>query len=328
MLSSPIDQVRSSSANEPLRLSRRQVLQGAAAAILIASPAASPAQAPSQDGCTLGFSTYGMKTLQTEDAIQAVAKIGFDAIEIAVRPDWDSAPGKMPAKRRQRVRQLLAENQLQLTSLMEHLEPSRDEKERQSQLDRLQGVFELAEDWRIDQKPLVQTTLGGGNWNELREFYRDRIGQWVELAEQHDVVIAVKPHRGGGMSRPSEAVWLIQQLGNPRCLRMVYDYSHYAFREMPLDETVQTALPYTAHIALKDAMQQGKNVAFQLPGKSDNVDFSRIFRLFYAGGYRGDLNCEVSGMVWGKPGYDPIESAKLCYASMSKAMQTAEVPRA
>ena len=310
-------------------LTRRSLLQASAAAFgaVALRPGVAFAQDESPSGCTLGFSTYGMKTLRTEDAVDAVAEIGFDAIEIAVRPDWDSAPGKMPPERRAAIAKRLKDEGLRLSALMEHLQPSGDAKVHRQHLQRLAGVFELAVDWQTHQKPLVQTTLGGGDWSKLRSFYVDIIGDWLEVAKRHDVVLAIKPHRGGGMSRPSEAVWLIQQLGNSPNLRMVYDYSHYAFRDMPLKETVTTALPYTAHIALKSVAQHDGKVAFLLPGASDAIDFPALFHQFYAGGYRGDLNCEVSGMVWGKPNYDPKEAARQCYAAMNHALQEANVPR-
>ena len=44
---------------------------------------------------TLGFSTYGMKSLPTEDAISTIARIGFDAVELTVWPEWDAAPDNM-----------------------------------------------------------------------------------------------------------------------------------------------------------------------------------------------------------------------------------------
>ena len=280
-----------------------------------------------KQACTLGFSTYGMKTLRTEAAVQAVAKCGYDAIELAVRADWDSAPARMSRERRVEVRRLLNNEGLHLSSLMEHLLPSDSDKEHAMQLDRLASVFDLAHDLAPNQPPLVQTVLGGGQWKQRREFLRDRLADWLKLAEQHKMVVAIKPHRGGGMSEPSEANWLIEQLGRPQWLRMVYDYSHYAFRDLPFDETIATALPYTAHVAVKDPVQQGERVVFQLPGEAGTIDYASLIRQFHAGGYRGDFSCEVSGMVWGKPNYDPLAAAKQCYQAMAKAFKESGVPR-
>lgn len=316
-------------------ISRREAIRhGSAgvAALCMVSPSArgeEPAKpgADQRDASTLGFSTYGMKRLKTEYAIREVAECGYDAIEIAVRPDWDSAPGRMSPERRTEARKILGDTGLRLSALMEHMFPSDNDKEHAAQLERLAGVFELAHDLSPDNSPLVQTVLGSGQWQQRRDLLRDRLIDWVKVAEKQQIVLAVKPHRGGCMSRPSEAVWMIEQLGKPRWLRMVYDYSHYAFREMPLDATIATALPYTAHVAVKDAVQEGGRVAFKLPGESGAIDFARLIRKFHDGGYRGDFNCEVSGMVWGKPGYDPLIAAKKCYGAMAQAFQDAGVSR-
>jgi inosose dehydratase len=109
---------------------------------------------------------------------------------------------------------------------------------------------------------------------------------------------------------------------------MVYDYSHYAFRDMPLEDTVRTALPYTAHIAVKDAVRDGDEVKFVLPGAGGTPDHATLLRLFYRGGYRGDVCCEVSSMVSREPGYDPVAAARTCYRNMARAFEEAHVPRA
>lgn len=310
------------------RVSRRDFIGQSLLASGVLLGSGSPLVAAStQSACTLGFSTYGMKTLKVEEAVRTIAEIGYDSVEITVWPDWDAAPANMPNERREAVRRLIAEQGSKLVSLMEHIVPSDDDAEHAIHLERLEGVFELANDLAGDQKPLVQTVLGGGDWEQKKTLFLDRLGDWLELANKHDIVLAIKPHRGGGMSRPSEAVWLIEQLGKPQRLRMVYDYSHYAFRDMPLDQTVAAALPYTAHVAVKDAVEKDGRVRFELPGSAGTIDFARIIKLLHAGGYRGDINCEVSGMVWNQKGYDPIAAAKQCYANVSKAFEKAGVAR-
>jgi inosose dehydratase len=129
------------------------------------------------------------------------------------------------------------------------------------------------------------------------------------------------------MSQPADAVWLIEQLGNPPRLRMVYDYSHYAFRDLALTDTIRTALPHTAHVALKDAARQNGKIVFQLAGEAGTIDYGALIRQFHRGGYRGDFNCEVSGMVSSQPGYDPLAAAKTCYANLAEAFRQAGVER-
>ena len=279
-----------------------------------------------RDHCTLGFSTYGMKNLKTEQAIKELSRIGFDAVELTVRTDWDADSAKMNAERRKSLRGQMKDASLSLTSLMEHVHPTNDTEQKVA-LERLKLATELAHDLATDEVPLIQTVLGGGNWEQEKQGIVERLAAWAELGHSTQTTIAIKPHRGGVLSQPTEAAWIFEQLNKPERLKMVYDYSHYAFRDLRLAETIATALPYTVHVAVKDAVQKGNRVVFELPGVNDTIDFASMFRQLYAGGYRGDINCEVSGMVWGQQGYDPIAAAQTCYANMAKAMQAAGVKR-
>ncbi|MDA0808915.1 MAG: sugar phosphate isomerase/epimerase [Planctomycetota bacterium] len=281
----------------------------------------------------LGFSTYGAKTLRTETTIDLIAGTGYDSVEITVWPDWDAAPGNMPPDRRSQIRKQLSDSGLVLTSLMEHLSPEADDARHKSSLERLKSVFQLANDLAPDRRPVVQTVLGSGNWDDKKSLFVDRVGEWVTLGKSHGVVTCVKPHRGGGMSKPSEAVWLINQIGDAHWLKMVYDFSHYAFRDIPLVDSIQQSLPHIGHVAVKDAVQtvpkdgQKSRVEFQLPGEAGTIDFVTILQTLHKGGYAGDISCEVSGMVSGKPGYDPVAALKTCYSNLSKAFNNAGIKR-
>jgi len=311
-------------------LSRRDLLRMTAAGIAASVlPHSGIAQARADEpvvGCTLGFSTYGMKTLSTERAIEQIAEIGYDAIEMTVFAGWDADSAKINAQRRKSLRNQLQDSGLKLTSLMEHVAPTND-KLQANAIERLKQAAQLAHDLVPSAPPLVQTVLGGGSFEEAKHQLVDRLGEWVEVADQFNTVLAIKPHRGGVVSTPSEAVWLFEQLKQPKRLRMVYDYSHYAFRDLPLTETIDVALPWTVHIAVKDAVQQKDRVVFKLPGTSNTIDFASLIKRFYEGGYRGDMSCEVSGMVWGQSGYEPVVAAKTCYQNMSEAFKKAGVPR-
>ncbi len=281
------------------------------------------------DGLTLSIGTYSFKGRPLDEAIGVIAGLGYDGIEIAVQPGYGAEPETLTPARRTEIRRRLDGEGLTLTALMENLPPAADDARHRENMDRLRRVLDLSRDLRPAAPPLMQTVLGGGTWEEKRNLFRDRLGDWLAVADAAKIVIAIKPHRGGGMSRPEEAVWLIRQLGNP-WLRMVYDYSHYAFRDMPLNETLRTALPYTAHVAVKDAVKdpaRGGEVGFALPGEAGTVDYLRLLRLLYDGGYRGDVCCEVSSLVSGRPGYDPAAAAAICYRNLAAAFERSGVPR-
>lgn len=311
-------------------VSRRRFLgQSAALAVAVGltRPSVSAAAPPPGDRVTFSFGTYGMPGLRTESALRAIAEIGYDGVELCVRPDCDAAPQKLSPRRRQALRELLPGLDLKLTAMMEHLIPNADPGEQQSALERLSRVAELARDLSPERPPLLQTVLGGGVWTEVRGLYRDQLAKWLEVLEPAAVTLAIKPHRGGAMSRPSEAIDLIRELGNPPRLKMVYDYSHYAFRDMPLDVTIAESLAHTAHVAMKDTVQEGSKFRFLLPGESRMFDYSDLLGRFYRGGYRGDFCCEVSSMVSGAKNYDPLVAAKTCYQNLAPAFELARVPR-
>jgi sugar phosphate isomerase/epimerase len=311
---------------------RRQVLRlavaASAAGVLAADRRAGGATAEGRAGCTLSIGTYSLKGMALDDAIALVAGIGYDGIEIAAQPGFDGEPSRLPATRREEIRRRLDGAGLTLSALMENLPPSPDDRQHRADVDRLGRVLDLARALATARPPLVQTVLGGGTWDEKKGLFRDRLADWLEAARRREVVLAIKPHRGGALSRPDEAIWLIRQLGDSPWLRLVYDYSHYAFRDLPLVDTAREALPYTAHLVVKDAVRQGDRVTFALPGEAGTVDYPTLLRTFYAGGYRGDVCCEVSAMITSRPGYDPASAARACYASMSRAFERAEVPRA
>ncbi|HEY2252766.1 MAG TPA: sugar phosphate isomerase/epimerase [Planctomycetaceae bacterium] len=311
-----------------LPLSRRTFcrLIGSAAPLAVLPRAFAAPAADRAAGLTLSIGNYGMQSLTVEEAVALVLKSGFDGIELSVMPDWSSAPARLSAERRQSLRRLLADNGLALNSLMEDLHPSAAAALHQQTLDRLQQAVELGHDLSPEKPPLVQTVLGGGSWTEKRELFRDRIGDWMRLAESHKTIVAVKPHRGGAMSQPAEAAWLFEQLGKSEWLGMVYDYSHYAFRDLSIAETVKTAFPFTVHVAVKDAVRKGNKVEFALPGAAGTIDYGEILSTFYRLGYRRDVCCEVSSQVWRAKDYDAATATRACYSHMQSVFEKSQIP--
>jgi sugar phosphate isomerase/epimerase len=265
----------------------------------------------------LAIGNYGMKSLPLEAAIAAVAEIGFGGFECCATPEWDSAAARMPPERRRAVAALLAEKGLRLVAVMDHLPPEADEAKHRAGLARLAAAIELARDLAPGRRPLVQTVLGGGAWDDVKGYFRDRVGAWAALARENGATIGIKPHRFGAMSTPAQAAWLCGQLGDPAELRIVYDYSHYCFRDLPVADTIRDARGLIGYVAVKDAVRTGDKVAFALPGAAGSIDHAAIRRAVDAAGYAGDYCCEVSGQVWQQPGYDPLAAARTCHANLA-----------
>ena len=279
------------------------------------------------DGLTLGIGNYGMQSYKTEEAIKLIADLKYDALELTVMPEWDSSAHKMTEERRGLVRKMLGETGLSLTSLMENLTPSVVDVDHQKTLERLKLAAELGHDLAPDSPPLIQTVLGGGDWSDKKELYRDRLGDWRRIAESTKTIIAIKPHRSGAMSQPAQAAWLLEQLGSSRWMGMIYDYSHYAMRGLSVAETVKTAFPATVQIVVKDVAKNGDQFEFALPGEANTFDHADVLASFYKSGYRRSVCSEVSSQVFRRPGYDPTAAAKACYDFMSRVFEKAAVPR-
>lgn len=305
------------------KLTRRQfAVQGTlVSAAMLAGTSLSGREKKRDSRITLGFSSYALPTKTPLEAISSIAETGYDSIELCVFP-----PRESTLKTHREIGDRLAATGLKLTSLMENLKPLETEAEFQASTERLKRVCEFARKF-TPNVPLIQTVLGGKDWPQQKSQCRDRVGEWKEIANEANVVLAIKPHRGHAMSRPQDAIWLIEQLGNSPWIRMCFDYSHFIFRGMPMRATIEESLPYTAHIAVKDAVEIDGRVVFQSPGQAGTIDYVSLLSQFAAGGYRGDVCVEVSSQIWKQPGYDSSATLNSCYRVLAEAFDSANIER-
>ena len=269
----------------------------------------------------MGFGTYGLPGYTLEEAIRVIADTGFDSVELASMPGYHGAPDEVSAEQRKQIRHLAAQKGVKIGALMGL--PNPDAEKQTENTEWVKQMLQLANDLATDDPPIIQSVLGGGKWPEKRNLFRDSLGPWVELAAAANVQMSIKPHRGQAMSLPEHAVWLIEQLDAKGKLSMVYDYSHYAFRDLKLEDTVSAALPYTGYLVVKDAVQAGEKVNFLLPGESGEMPHAHILKMFHDGGYRGEVCCEVSSQVWKAEGYNPKVATETCRANLGKIYSAA-----
>ncbi len=289
--------------------------------------------AAGKNTCGLAIGTYGLQSMPLPEAIRLVGETGFDAIEITVFSGMTGDPSGalISDESRKAVRSALEETGLRLCALMADLRPEVDDAKHYAQLPKLNQYIRLARELAPDNPPLIQTVLGGKVWEDSKNLFRDRIANWNQVLADQKGYLSIKPHRGSAMSTPENAVWLLNQLGNPRRIKMVYDYSHYALRKpvLTIADTVDTALPITNYVAVKDAESVDGKVRFALPGDTDTWDQSEVLKRLYSGGYRGDFCCEVSSQIWrNNPDYDPVTATKTCYDNMAASFEKAGIARA
>ena len=68
-------------------------------------------------------------------------------------------------------------------------------------------------------------------------------------------------------------------------------------------------------------------VTFALPGEANTIDYVTLLKTLAAGGYTGDICCEVSSAVWRQPQYDATVAARTCYRNMAAVFKKAGLSR-
>ncbi|MBI2807154.1 MAG: sugar phosphate isomerase/epimerase [Planctomycetes bacterium] len=273
------------------------------------------------------FSLYGMRTLDLDTALTTCAKIGYDAVELALMPGYHAEPKRLANDARRRLRDRLRTLRLGLSALMVNLPLHGNEQSHRDQLPRLQAALALGRELAPDAAPVIETILGGGvnDWEKLRRQFVNRLGDWARLAEKHKTIIAVKPHRGNAMNLPGHALWLMEQVKSP-WIKLAYDYSHFQHRNLSIADTVKSLMPHTRFVHIKDTRLVNGRAQFTLPGDG-GIDYAQLLRAIRTAGYHGCICVEVSGQVSGQKGYDPSAAARRCYANVAPVFIKAELRR-
>lgn len=266
--------------------------------------------------------TYALPGYSLPAAIRLIAETGFDSIEIASMPGYHGAPDQLSKAQRGEAKKQIRDTGLKLGALMGL--PIPDAAKQAVNTEWMKQMLDLANDLSLEGHPLIQGVLGGGEWEDKKALFRDCLGPWVELAKQAGVRLAIKPHRSHAMDLPQQAIWLIDQLNAAGTLSMVFDYSHFVYRDLPFEEMVKVSLPHTSYVVMKDAVQRDGKVEFDLPGEAGTIPHAAILKQFLDGGYVGEVCAEVSSQLSKAEGYDPVQATKICFANLNEIVTQAK----
>lgn len=269
----------------------------------------------------LGFSLYGMKTLDLETALRTCAEIGFEGVEFALLPGFPAEPKLLSPEDRRRLRELLLSLKLRVSGFMENLSLVADAASHARNLEQIKIAAQLAHDLSPAMPlPPLETVLGGkpAEWDQIKNGMAEQLRAWATVAAESRLVIALKAHVMSAASTPERVLWLMNQAASP-WIKLTYDVSHFELQKLALEETLRAMLPDTRFIHVKDGRwsPEGK-VEFLLPGEG-TTDYAKYFRLLRELDYRGDVVVEVSAMIWNRAGYDPVAAAKQSFAVLSAA---------
>ncbi len=277
----------------------------------------------------IGYSTWGMPTLPIDTALEHLAALGFDGVELAVIPGFSTELDTLDSAERKRIRQLLDRHGLDLPAVAAH-QPmlSTEDDVHAENWRRLTASAGLCVDLAgTDGVPVLNTTLGSNpnEWNSQQNLILERVGALVDYCTSREVVLAIEPHLGDGLNSPERSLWLLEEI-NSAYLKLNFDISHFEVQGMSAAQVVQLLAPHSAHTHVKDQRGLVPDYEFLIPGEGP-FDFVEYLKLMQKAGYDGYITAEVSMQVQGRPDYDPLGAAELTYATLGSAFRQAEINR-
>ncbi|NOZ21446.1 MAG: sugar phosphate isomerase/epimerase [Planctomycetes bacterium] len=278
----------------------------------------------------IAYGTYAMPMLPLEEAVPALAEMGYDGVEICISPKHQgSMPDEIAPERRRKLKQLLENHALGVPALfmLGHVF-TEDETEHQQTLEHTRKVAQLARDLGMREPPVLAIGIGGRSkrWEEIRGRIVERLRDYADLADREDFILAGEAHCGAAVDRSERVAWLFDTVAHPR-VRFHFDIVHLFLAGEEIEDAVRTLVPYTAHTHITDARRHADGAFDLLLLGQGDLDSVRYMKAMKEAGWTDFITLEVSTRVWSKPDYDPIEAARFCYASLDRAFHEAGVPR-
>jgi sugar phosphate isomerase/epimerase len=253
----------------------------------------------------LAFSTNAFKKNTLEQAINAIADIGYAGVEIMA--DVPHAyPPDMPAERRAAIKQLIESRKLRVSNINAFTLFARgdtyhptwiedDDRQRQIRIIHTLACIELAREFGATTVslqpggPLIGTTISR---DLAGERFAEGLHQVLPLAQQYGITLAVEPEPGLFIETAAEYLAFKNDFfKDAHNVKMNCDVGHlFCVGEDPAD-VIRSMSDQVAHVHLEDI---GSNRVHQhlTPGKGA-IDFSAIFAALGAIEYSGWVTVEL-----------------------------------
>jgi len=276
----------------------------------------------------LGYTTWGMPMLPVDAALEHLADLGFDGVELTVIHGYTTELDTLDAAERRRIRELLDRYGLDLPAIAGHASLlSKDADGNAENWRRLTKAVDLCVDLAGEDGPAaLDTVLGSGpdTWNGDEDFVLQRLGKMVDYCTPRQVILSLEPHVGDGLChQPEKIVWLLEQIDSPY-LKLNFDISHFDIQGISTEESVAILAPHSAHTHVKDQRGRVPDFDFLIPGEG-SFDYVTYLQEMEKAGYEGYITAEVSMQVQRRPDYDPLTAAELTYRTLDRAFREAGI---
>ncbi len=276
----------------------------------------------------ISYCTWGMMKVDIEEAIPAIARIGYHGLELAVTPGWPTDLVTLDRPKRKLIKQMMADHHLALSAVAGHTSFCEDDPDKNAaNMQRLRDSLVLATELASPGEPAILCSLLGGRmdeWEPKKELIAKRVCDLGDYAASLGAILAVEPHSGTAFDTPQKALWLMEKLNHP-AVRLNFDISHFDIIGIGIDDCVPSMAPWSVHTHVKDQRGTYPNHEFLTPG-SGPFDFVHYLSAMHRAGYTGFIGMEVSVMVQRKPGYDPFVDAALGYYAILHAFNESGAP--
>lgn len=268
----------------------------------------------------IAYSTYALQEIDPFEAVERVKGIGYEGLEINCGDGWPTAPDRFGEDDRKRMVEAFQGAGFPPPVMMNLIHLCAHDEDVADKLAQLKATCELARDlcW-LDQASVVTTTLGRqtGTWEEARDSIVERLQPYVDLAAEHNVILAAEAHVGQEMDTPEKAKWLVEAVDHPN-LRLNFDYSHFLLLDIDLQHSIDLNVPYSVHTHIKDGSMVDGKVKFALPG-DDRLDLVDYLTRVKASGLDVPITVEVSAQIWRADGYDAWATAEHSFSKLDEA---------
>lgn len=277
----------------------------------------------------IGYSLWSTKSMQVEDAIREMHRIGYDCVEIDLTASGTSSVDALDGARRKAIRTQLDDVGLELSGLVSS---HRDQIAGSDANKQGHAVYarelDLALEWaKPGHVPAMDVAMGGKDkeWEQLKGRIAEGVAETVRISAARGVTVALEPHCGQAVDRPDRMLWVIEQVGSPYC-KVNFDISHFNVAGIPIEVSVPAMARHTAHTHVKDERGLFPNHEFLIPGEGA-FDYVKYLKAMQAEGYTGDITCEISLMVQRRQDHDPIAAMEQTYRVLDGAFKESGVPR-
>ena len=262
----------------------------------------------------LAFSTNAFKRYSLEDSIKEISAIGYEGVEIlcdvphAYPPEFDE-------KKIQSVKNLLSENNLQISNLNaftlyaigDTYHPSwieEDEKARETRVKHTIDCIHMAK--KLGAKN-ISTEPGGPldgtrNVAELEKLFIDGLLKASKMAEKEEVKILVEPEPFLLLENSKQFKNFIKKV-NSEYVKLNFDIGHFFCANEDPAQLVYELSDYTDHFHLAD-IAQSRVHNHLIPGIGA-IDFAQVFQAIDEIGYGGFVTVELYPYQ-----VNPIEAAQ------------------